>query len=759
MKRVLITLVCAVAVLSCAYAESKIDLLSMARLRDARISFSKVKSEGSVAGMPRICAPSASGSVRALVTLREGFSASCLECEGVEVSALRGGVALCVMPLDEVERIAALDFVASLTVDSPRRLMTRTARDAANVDAIHQGNGLPQPYTGKNVICGIYDQGVDPNHVNFKDAEGNSRIFYLSHLRLNSAEKPVFSYYDNTNLHLFTTDEPATYHGAHTLGIMAGGYSGALDAGYPAGMAEGSPNPYYGMAPEADLMVTCGLTSDYFIAKGVDEIVNYAVEHDRPAVINLSLGGNLGSHDGNSAMGRFLEDAGSKCIIVMAAGNDGDVPLHASKSFSDGDTEFKTLIKPFYEPDLNGNLRYGAVTIYGGDSSVMDVQAVVLNRKTGRIAYRIPLSSPGDGRATYHITDVAYAVSDEDVVSQPLSRYFEGYIGLGSMIDPETGKFYCMVDYYLTDNQEHNADDSYVPGFIVIGKPGQTARIWCDGLYTCLDSYGFEGWADGSTDGTLSDLAAARNVVVVGSYNTDGTLHYMDGSSAPFEPSLGEFRPGEVTSFSAYGTLEDGRSLPHVCAPGVSLISSTSRFYVEDEQNGIHVSDLSAKVEAEGVSHWWSQTGGTSMAAPVVSGSIALWLEADPTLTVEDVIDIIKSTAVADDDVLSSGQPVKWGAGKFDAYAGLQEVIRRSGVNSVHGEGSSLLLSSLGDRLYKASLPGAGSLCINVYAADGRLVKAISASGDSVAFDLSQLSRGVYIVTANSVASSRILLK
>lgn len=758
MKRMLFSLMCASVVSPGVCADGKIDLLSRARLRDACMSV-PLEGKGTLAGRPRKCSPSAPGSVRALVTLRDGFSASALECEGVEVAAFRGGVALCVIPLDEVERIAALHCVSRLTVDAPRRLMSRTARQAVNVDAIHQGAGLPQAYTGRNVICGIYDQGVDPNHINFKDADGGSRVFYLSHLRLNAADKPVFSYYDKSNIHLFTTDERATYHGAHTLGIMAGSYSGPLGAGYPAGMAAGSPNPYYGMAPDADLMVTCGLTSDYFIAKGVDEIVSYAVQHDRPAVINLSLGGNLGSHDGNSAMGRFLEDAGDECIIVIAAGNDGDVPLHASKSFSDGDTEFKTLIRPFYEPELNGYLRYGAVTVYGGDSSVMDVQAVVLNRKTGRIAYRVPLASPGEGKATYHITDADYAVSDEDVVSQPLGRYFEGYIGLGSMIDPETGKFYCMVDYYLTDNQEHNADDAYVPGFIVNGSPGQTARMWCDGIYTCLDSYGFEGWADGSTDGTVSDLAAARNVVVVGSYNTDGNLHYIDGTSAPFEPSLGVFRPGEVTSFSAYGTLEDGRSLPHVCAPGVSLISSTSRFFVEDPENGIDPASMSAIVEAEGVSHWWSQTGGTSMAAPVVAGSIALWLEADPALTAGEVIDVIQATAVADGDVVSCAEPRRWGAGKFDAYAGLQEVIRRSGVNSVQGEGSGLLLSYIGDGICQVSLPGAQSLSLKVYAADGRLVKGASASGESTVLDLSPLSPGVYVVTANSLASARIIVK
>ncbi len=758
MKRIILSLLCASALVPGAFALSKIDLSSRARLRDARLSL-PIKNANASNSDGRKCAPSAINSVRALVELNDGYSASDLEAEGVEVDAVRGGVALCVMPLDDVERIAALDCVERLTIDTPRRLMTRNARAASNVDAIHQGVGLPQAYTGKNVICGIYDQGVDPNHINFKDAEGNSRVFYLSYLRLNNANMPLASYYDKSNLHLFKTDEPATYHGAHTLGIMAGSYKGTLDSGYPAGIAAGSANPYYGMAPDADLMVSCGLTSDFFIAKGVDEIVSYAVKNNRPAVINLSLGGNVGSHDGNSAMHKFLEESGENCIIVMAAGNDGDVPLYASKDFSEGDTEFKTLIKPCLDPEDKDNTRYGEVSIYGADSSLMDVQAVVLNRKTGRIAYRIPLTSPGEGVATYHITDVSFKVSDQDVVSQPLSRYFSGYIGLGSMVDESSGKFYCMIDYYLTDNETYNADDQYVPGFIINGEPGQKARIWCDGLYTCFDSYGYEGWTDGSTEMTISDMATARNVVVVGSYNVEDTMHHLDGSTSPFEPSLGEFKPGEMTSFSAYGTLEDGRQLPHVCAPGVSLVSSTSRFYVEDKENGIDTSKLSATVEADGVSHWWSQTGGTSMAAPVVSGAIALWLEADPTLTVDDVIDIIQKTAKTDENVLSSDNPQKWGAGKFDAYAGLQEVIRRSGVNTIQGSGSGLLLTPAGERRYAVSLPGAGHLDVKVYGADGRLVKSVASPADSAELDLTSLDSGVYVVTANSIASQKIMVK
>ena len=63
------------------------------------------------------------------------------------------------------------------------------------------------------------------------------------------------------------------------------------------------------------------------------------------------------------------------------------------------------------------------------------------------------------------------------------------------------------------------------------------------------------------------------------------------------------------------------------------------------------------------------------MAAPVATGTVALWLQADPTLTPKEIRDIMIETATTD-SYTQSGKAIQWGAGKLNAYAGLVKVLQ-----------------------------------------------------------------------------------
>ena len=123
--------------------------------------------------------------------------------------------------------------------------------------------------------------------------------------------------------------------------------------------------------------------------------------------------------------------------------------------------------------------------------------------------------------------------------------------------------------------------------------------------------------------------------------------------------------------------------------------------------------------------------------------------------------DIIAQTAVIDDD-LRGADPVQVGAGKFDAYAGLKEVLRRraqSGVREAQAAGSRLVVSQRGERMVSVFLPGANALQVEVFSLAGVPVLRGEAQGDEALLDVSSLQRGSYVIRVNGKLSKCFVLK
>ena len=104
-----------------------------------------------------------------------------------------------------------------------------------------------------------------------------------------------------------------------------------------------------------------------------------------------------------------------------------------------------------------------------------------------------------------------------------------------------------------------------------------------------------------------------------------------------------------IASFSSRGPGRDGTVKPEVTAPGEGVRSSVGSGY--------------------GV------MSGTSMAGPHVVGLVALLLEANPNLSIENLTNIMESTAVP------LGSPIPnntFGWGRIDAYSAVQSVLTGS---------------------------------------------------------------------------------
>jgi serine protease AprX len=128
-------------------------------------------------------------------------------------------------------------------------------------------------------------------------------------------------------------------------------------------------------------------------------------------------------------------------------------------------------------------------------------------------------------------------------------------------------------------------------------------------------------------------------VLTVGASSTNGTITRLDDTMA---------------NFSSRGpTYLDWSAKPDLVAPGVGLVSladAGSTFYAANAQYLVSGSMLTAYQP-------YLSLSGTSMAAPVVSGTIALMLQANPSLTPNAVKAILQYTAQINEayDVLTEG--------------------------------------------------------------------------------------------------------
>ena len=197
---------------------------------------------------------------------------------------------------------------------------------------------------------------------------------------------------------------------------------------------------------------------------------------------------------------------------------------------------------------------------------------------------------------------------------------------------------------------------------------------WADslGAQVVNSSLGYNRWDDGTgyspaeLDGktALTSVAAAlavrRGIVVVVSAGNEANRdwHYItmpadaDGAiavGAVDVPGSGDGTP-QIASFSSRGPTADGRIKPDVVAPG----------------SGVVVADLRRG--------GYGRRGGTSFAAPLVSGVCALLLQIHPEWGPDQVLEALRSTAL---DLGAAGPDTVYGWGQINALAasGLSEEL------------------------------------------------------------------------------------
>ena len=650
--------------------------------------------------------------VSAFISVDDSKVVDELRKHGVTVRSVLGDVVTASLPLSCINTIAAIDGVKNIQAGSEVRLLMDAARADANVDACHTATESLGDYTGKGVVVGIVDNGFEYAHADFlKNDYTKTRVVRVWEQGATSGNAPEKYGYgaeyttlkDMKRARLDTYD---TFHGTHVAGIAAG--------------SDRSTN-YYGVATEADIVLVSFITSQSTsVIDGIKYVFDYAESVGKPCVVNISLGTHLGPHDGTSDTDRALAElVGPGRIIVGAAGNEGTKAVHASKTFSEGNTTLKTMIG--FDNDKAAT-KTARIDIWGDKDATLKVKPVVVNTN--------------DGSIMAELSEVATDGEKNAELSFPEGCGVEGTVQMALQVSPSNDRPNVLAICSAT-----SIDNNRRIGLVITGSEGSTVHMWNSDVTGYFLSEGKEGWTDGDDIYTIAEIGGiSPDVITVGSYNTKdsykdlmGNVHNVDADK------MGNV--GERSLFSSCGPTTDGRQKPDVVAPGCAVVSATSKYW-----QGFY--PMAAVAKSQYANDCYDVNIGTSMSSPFVTGTVALWLQANPKLTPSDVRNILNTSSRHDQYTgnADSCDRNKWGAGKIDAYAGLQIAAGKTGISDMQADVQQMSITTdRAARTAKVMYAAKGNATLSIYTTTGQKLaaKTLTASGQTVS--LSQLSHGVYV--------------
>lgn len=593
----------------------------------------------------------------------DGNSAEILKSHGCQELAHVGDISIAAIPLSRLGALSCGKQVKRIETGRRCSIQMDTARLVVNAEAVYTGDGLSQSYTGRGVIVGVQDIGFDLTHPNFYSTDmSRYRIKamwdQLSRDTIGSALYVGRDYVgEEVLLQLgHPIDGETQTHGTHTAGIAAG--SGAE--------GNGVLSPYRGMACDADLVLVDNAADnaslidpkDYYKytyatdALGFKYIFDYAKRVNKPCVINFSEGSTQDVHGYDQLYYELLAKlVGPGRIIVASAGNDGarKTYIHKTKGQERAGAFIMSREKSFSCTAKSKQSFSFRVSIYDDESSPTKIDIFT--------------------------TDVCNA--QDSLLTDSLYVGGKKYIWRVLAYPNSYDASETAYNFFLTSPSK--VGDNPQVSLQVIGRDAEID------LYRMM-GYMFSHTLDpvldaGDSRYSIFSPSSSPDVICVGStsYRTQ-FINYL-GVKKVYDTG----REGVRSNFSAMGPTFDGRIKPNVMAPGQNVISSYSTFFINNPNtiNGSVQNDI-RHFKYNGRTYAWNASGGTSMATPIVTGAIALWLEADPLLTPADCLEIFSKTCTHYDTSLTYPNNL-YGYGQIDVAAGLKEVLRRKalGINTI----------------------------------------------------------------------------
>ena len=282
------------------------------------------------------------------------------------VTELMNGYAVIVIREDRIDELAGLPEVDFIEKPKSLYFQADVGRQVSCIDTVQRA---PYDLSGRGILVGIVDSGIDYENPDFRNEDGSTRIVSLWDQSMPG--NPPAGYAAGSE---FTREDINAALEKNTSGGFPGLSTGAVlsrdmsghgtaVAGIAVGNGRGSEGRMYrGAAPEAELIIVKmgtprqeGFPRTTELMMGVDYVIRKALELRKPVAVNISFGNTYGSHDGTSLVERFLNDISDtwKNVICIGSGNEGTTAGHAAGRAGDEEEVIQELAVQEREPALN----------------------------------------------------------------------------------------------------------------------------------------------------------------------------------------------------------------------------------------------------------------------------------------------------------------------------------------------------------------------------------------------------------------------
>lgn len=680
---------------------------------------------------------------------------------GVVLQDFGEGICAAFVPMDSLGVMEQSSTILRMEANTPPILHNDTSAVILGADKLWNGQlQLPQAFTGKGVIAAVMDVGFDFTHPAFRNDDGTSRIKWFWDPTTPDANNDTFGMMYATPAevlaarHSINADED--YHGTHVLGSMAG---------------DGLDGRYVGMAPEADIMganLPMGQMNEEWLEalrqflinhilgfQGVKDAIlqldmGYAIElvelfkifqqadvAGQPCVVNWSFGTSPNFYDDGTLYEQvFNRMVGPGRIVVTSAGNSG-----GEKTYVEKDT---------YTP-MEQEVYYSGRT----DRFYVDLRADMsaANFRVGVTLRDVPDTLFFDSRdaiAAAQAGDTLIVMKPEVAMPVFVDALANDKVAFEILLLPRN-------DYAKSISGENGWMQT--EGKILIDAPVEVQMMGCSVRgETVAFSKETPVNSRGCHDHTLGFPANMERIIAVGAMHHRSQFTNIRGEANSCYPAGSQ--EGTLVSFSSCGPTLDGRVKPDVVAPGHNILSALNSFYRVNHNmqatfdETIPLMPYYKRVFGNEYAVW--AMSGTSMSSPITAGIVALWLQAKPDLTPEDILGVIERTShQPEPDFSGTDKNVYYGWGEIDAYAGLLDIL---GLTTAIPDLSSHQPAGVTFRLQGRTLHIDGAddgTPVRIYTTDGRLIAAASLAAGTVILPATAVT-GVFAVQVGKQGSTLI---